>query len=132
MGLGDLTKQLAKEAFSAQVEEVIGSPRGPEPPGAPEPLASVIMSQVQAMQNALKDDHELLVLCTAGKETVRVFEMFSPSPRLLVLTGIDAERSLTRVISAADGVQLVCKPIPVKDGAKAVRLRFMTPKAKGG
>lgn len=134
MGLGDLTKQLAKEALSAQVEDVMGAARAPEAAKAQTAgeLAGVIMGQVQAMQNALEEDQELLVVCTAGRETVRVFEMFAPSPRLLVLTGIDAERALTRVVSPADTVQLVCKPTAVKDGAKAVRLRFMTPKARGG
>lgn len=142
--LGNLTKQLAKEALAAQVEEVVDSLRGPEAAakaeslgvqGGPaaaagEPLAPVILAQVQAMQGALRDDQELIVTCTVGRETLRVFEIFAPSPHLLVLTGIDAERNLTRVISAAAGLQLVCRPAAVKDG-KAVRLKLVTPKGKG-
>ena len=137
MGLSDLTKQLAKEALGSQVDEVMDSLRAPE--AAPksqattpssEPLAAIIMGEVQAMQNALKEDQELLVTCAAGPEMLRVFEIFAPSPRLLVLSGIDAERAVTRVVSAPDRVQLVCKPTAVKEGAKPVRLRFVTGKPK--
>jgi len=124
VGLGDLTKQFAKEALAAQVSEVMEPSAQP----ASDALSSIIMGQVQAMQNALKDDQELLVHCTAGREIVRVLEMFAPSQRLLVLTGVDAERTVTRVVSPAEAVQLVCKPAPVKDGAKPTRLRFVSRK----
>ena len=137
MGLGDLTKQLAKEALGSQVDGVMESLRAPEAtpktaPQAPsaESLAAVVMGEVQAMQNALKDDQELVVTCTAGRETLRVLEIFAPSPRLLVLSGVDTERAVVRVVSAADQVQLVCKPSAVKEGAKPARLRFVAGKPK--
>ena len=94
-------------------------------------IGAVIVGQVQAMQNALKEDQELVVLCTAGLETLRVLEFFSPSPRVLVLTGLDTERTITRVICPADSLQLVCKPMPVQAGTRAARIRFVVPKPKG-
>jgi hypothetical protein len=133
VSLGEITKQLAKEALGAQVDELLDPQKRPEAAAspAPESLAHAIIAQVQAMQNALKDDQELLVSYAAGKDTVRVFELFAPSPRLLVLTGADQERALTRIVVAADVAQLICKPMSVAGGAKPVRLRFILPKAKG-
>ena len=78
------------------------------------------------MQAALKDDRELLVQCTAAGQTLRLVEMFAPSDRVLVLTALDAERVVTRVVAGADVVQLACKPVAVKDGAKPLRLRFVS------
>jgi hypothetical protein len=131
VSLGEITKQLAKEAIGAQVDELLDPQKRTEPatPG-PDSLAQAVIAQVQAMQNALKDDQELLVSCTAGKDTVRVFELFAPSPRLLVLTGADQDRAPTRIVVAADAVQLVCKPVSVAAGAKPARLRFIVPKTK--
>ena len=126
-----MTKQFAKEVVGAQVEEVLGGgakeAEAKAPKEASEGPAALIMAEVQKMQAALKDDKELLVQCAAAGETLRVVEMFAPSDRVLVLTGLDAERVVTRVVAGADTVQLVCKPVGVKDGAKAVRIRFVTP-----
>ena len=137
MSLGDLTKQLAKEAIGAQMDEMVESIRGSDsgqksetPAATADALASVIIGQIQAMQNALKEDQELLVQCSAGRDTIRVLEVFAPSPRLLVLTGLDSERVITRVVVPAEAVQLVCKPVAVKEGNKATRLRFILPKTK--
>jgi hypothetical protein len=131
MSLGDLTKQLAKEVVGAQVEEVLGGAKPAEgaksEPGA-DSAAGLIMAEVQKMQAALKDDKELLVQCVAAGETLRVVEMFAPSGRVLVLTGLDGERMVTRVVAGADTVQLVCKPVAVKEGAKATRIRFVSAK----
>ncbi len=126
MGLGEVTKQLAKEALLSQLEEPAQLPPAP----ANETATGVVLAQLQAMQSALKNDQELLVLCTVGKDTVRVFEVFAPSPNLLVLSGTDADRVMTRLIVSVDAVQLVCKPVAVKEGAKANRLRLLLPKAK--
>jgi hypothetical protein len=82
------------------------------------------------MQNGLKEDQELVVLCTIGLETLRALEFYAPSPRLLVLTGIDSDRSITRVISPVETLQLVCKPMPVQEGAKPARIRFVVPRPK--
>jgi hypothetical protein len=129
MSLGDLTKQFAKEVVGAQVEEVLGGgAKEAEAKAAKEPgdgAAGLIMAEVQKMQAALKDDKELLVQCKAMGETLRVVEMFAPSDRVLVLTGLDAERVVTRVVAGADSVLLVCKPVGVKEGAKPVRIRFV-------
>ena len=45
-------------------------------------------------------------------------EIFLPSPRLAVLSGHDAERNLTRVISPVEALQLVAKVMKVPAGAK--------------
>ncbi len=82
------------------------------------------------MQNALKEDQELVVLCTVGLETLRVLEVFAPSPNLLVLTGIDSDRSITRVISPVESLQLVCKPMPLQPDTKPAQIRFITPKPR--
>lgn len=131
-GIGELTKQFAKEAISEQVKDVLGG--SPEPAAAsgqaaPDSLAAILMGQVQAMQNALKEDQELIVFATSGLITIRVHEIFAPSPKVLVLTGTDTtDRSLTRLISPAEGVQLACKPAAMPQGAaKGARIRFVTP-----
>ena len=133
MSLGDLTKQIAKEVVGAQVDEVMGNLRGYEgaspdpatPAGGP---GALIMAEVQKMQSALKDDKELVVECVAAGERLRVVEIFAPSPQVLVLTGMDANRVVTRVAAGAGSVQLVCKPAAVKEGAKPLRLRFVAAK----
>jgi hypothetical protein len=146
VSFGQFTKQFAKEAISGQVKDVIDSLRPAETAAAAESigtmappvnspgdnLAGVIMSQLQAMQAALKEDKELIVLCTTGLETLRVLEVFAPSSRVLVLTGIDTEQTITRVISAVESLQLVCKPMAVKSGTPPVRMRFVTPKPAQG
>ena len=133
MSLGAITKQLAKEAIGDQVQNLLGGSSNtstPEPATDANGLAAVLMGQVQAMQSALKDDQELLVQCAvAGGEAIRVFEIFAPSPKVLVLTGQDREKALTRIVSPADGVQLICKPTAVAAGSKPARLRFVSPKA---
>ena len=97
----------------------------------PDNLCAVILGQVHAMQNALKDDQELVVTCAIGAVALRVLELFAPSTRMLVVTGTDAaDRAVTRAITAAAALQLVCKPTPVRPGMKPVRIRLVTPKAK--
>ncbi|MBK7926528.1 MAG: hypothetical protein IPJ98_03290 [Bryobacterales bacterium] len=133
MSLGDITKQIAKEVVGAQVDEVLGNVRGQEAKpesaaGAIEAPAALIMAEVQKMQAALKDDKELLVQCAAAGESLRVVELFAPSSQILVMTTLDADRTVSRVVAGAASVQLVCKPIAVKEGAKPLRLRFVTAK----
>ncbi len=132
MGFGHFTKQLAKEAIGNQVKDMMETIRPSEPPGQPSPdnVAVTILGQVQAMQNALKEDMELLAVCTIGPESMRVFEIFAPSPKVLVLTGIDADRTVTRVISPAEALQLVCKPQAIPAGGKATRIKFILPKPR--
>jgi hypothetical protein len=144
VGFGQFTKQFAKDAIGGSVKDVIDSLRPADtaakaeaigamtPPGASpqDNIAAIFMAQLQAMQNALKDDKELIVLCNAGIETLRVLELFTPSPRVLVLTGIDPEQNITRVISPVECLQLVCKPMPVEASQKPVRIRFIVPKPR--
>lgn len=120
MALGDLTKQLVLDAM-----------RQPDPaPVAAESgnAGATILGQVQAMQKALKEDQELLVLCNAGGETIRVLEIFMPSWQVAVLTGLDSGKSIARVISPVESVQLICKV--VKAAGKPTRINFFTPKPK--
>ena len=135
MGFGQFTKQLAKEAIGNQVKDMMDSFRPADAvsaaaPPSPDNIAVTIIAQLQAMQTALKDDMELLAVCTIGSESMRVFEIFAPTPKVLVLTGIDADRTVTRVISPAEALQLVCKPQPVQAGGKATRIKFIVPKPR--
>lgn len=147
MSITAITKQIAKQALGEQMKDVLGNLRpadaaataeaasqtAPNQANAPaENVAAVIVGQVQAMQNVLKPEQELVVVCTAGVETLRVVEIFAPSPKVLVLTGFDTEQVITRVIAPVEGLQLVCKPMAVQAGAKPVRVRIITPRPKEG
>ena len=133
MSFGQFTKELAKQAVGSQIQEVVDSlkPADSAPPVAtPDNLAQLVFAQVQAMQNSLKEDQELLVMCQVGQETMRALEFYAPSPRVVVVTGIDSDRTVTRVISPVEALQLICKPVSVQAGMKPARLRFVTPKPK--
>lgn len=138
-----MTKQLAQQAIGNHVQDVVDSLRPADAASTAESLAgakpavpagdnigAIVIAQVQAMQKSLKDDQELIVLYATGLETVRVLEIYAPSWRVVVLTGIDAGKVITRVICPVESLQLVCKPMPVQAGAKPARLRFVTPKAE--
>ena len=144
MALGEITKQIAVQALKAPVKDVLDSLR---PGDAAQPAESVknarqaaapgetlcatILGQIQAMQKALKEDDELLVLLYNGLETMRVMEIYVPSWGVVVLTGIDAERNLTRVISPVENVQLICKVMKAPAGAKPVRVAVIAPRPGG-
>lgn len=136
MALGAFTKQLAQQAIGESVKDLLDSSRSAEPASAAETyrsgdsLGAVVAGQVQAMQKALKDTDELVVLFNSGAETIRVLEFYSPARNLLVLTGVDAQKNLTRVISPAESLQLVCKVMKVQEPAKPVRINFISPRAK--
>ncbi len=119
MGIGDLTKQFALDAIT-------GSGK-PAEPAKPQDLQSTLLGQVQALQRALKDDEELLVQVNTGVETIRVLEFFTPSPQVVMMTGIDRERATTRVIVPSGSLQLSVKTI--KAGPKPLRIQFKAPKA---
>lgn len=128
MAFGELTKQFAKQALTDQVSDLLDTkPKAPPPP---ETVAGIILGQVQAMQRACKEDQELGVYAYAGPEVIRVIELYMPVPQMLVLTGHDTNRNLTRIISAGDIVQLTCKVLKVQSGAQPVRVNFLVPKAK--
>lgn len=144
MALAQIGKQLAQQVVGEKMKDMMDSLRPPDvakildpskeekaaPPAAGETLGAAILGQIQAMQRACKEDQELVVLCNAGLETLRVLEFYAPSRQLLVMTGIDTDRNVTRVISPVESVQLVCKVMPVQAGGKAARVNFINPKPK--
>ena len=68
-------------------------------------------------------------MCSRPRNASRTRVLFAISP-VLVLTGLDTERTITRVIVPVESLQLVCKPMPVQAGTKAARIRFVVPKSK--
>ena len=134
MALGSLTKQIAQQALldslrpadAAQVSESLKTNRPAAASG--ENVCAVILGQIQAMQKAVKEDEELVVLLHNGLETIRVLEIYVPSWNVAVLTGIDSERNLTRVIAPSDNLQLICKVMKVQAGAKPVKVTLIAPK----
>jgi hypothetical protein len=144
MALGELTKQIAAQALKAPVKDVLDSLRPADAAQAAESvknarqatapgenLGTAILGQIQAMHKALKEDEELLVLLHNGLETMRVMEIYVPSWGVAVLTGIDGERNLTRVISPVENLQLICKVMKAPAGAKPVKVAVITPRPGG-
>jgi hypothetical protein len=144
MGFGNLTKQFAQEAIKTSTKDMLDALRPPElasitdaiagtkptaPPAVSDNVGATILGQIQAMQKALKEEDELLVLCDAGVETLRVLEIFLPSWRVAVLTGIDAEKTVTRVVCPVERLQLTCKVLRAPANAKPARIRIVAPKA---
>ncbi|MGI8746217.1 MAG: hypothetical protein ACR2NN_27275 [Bryobacteraceae bacterium] len=127
MALGNLTKQLAAQALGNSLENVLDKPPAPS---KPESLGATILGQIQAMQKALKEDQELVVGLNAGLEQLRVLEIYVPSWQVFVLTGIDLNQNITRIVSPVDSIQLVCKVVKVQPPAKPTRIVFLTPKPK--
>lgn len=144
MALSEFTKQLAQQALPNPVRGVLDALRPgdlggiaealrgpkPAPPAAGEQPGAVLLGQIQAMQKALKEDEELVVLFYAGAEAIRVLEFFVPQWSVFVLSGIDTGKNLTRVVAAADTLQLVCKVMKASGEAKPVRVGFVIPKPK--
>jgi hypothetical protein len=125
MAFVDLTKQLAQQAIQSAIQDPV--PAGQPPADNP---GAVILNQIGAMQKALKDDEELVIHLQNGDDKIRVMEIFLPSPQVAVLTGIDANRVMTRVVSAVTALQLVVRTGKVQSGAKAVRVNLVVPKGK--
>lgn len=129
MGIGSLTKQLAQQALGDQVDKLMENispseqpaPKGEESPG------QIIIGQIHAMQKALKDDQELMVICQTGIEPLRIIEIYLPSWKIAVLTGIDQEKTVSRFISPVDSLQLLCRPVP-STATKPLRIRIVAPK----
>jgi hypothetical protein len=129
MALVELGKQLAQQAILSAAS----GPDKKEPSAAAPPAdhtAMIVFGEVQAMQRALKEDEELVVLFQSGVERIRVIEMFLRSPQVVVLSGQDAQRNLTRVIAPVASLQLLCKTMKVAEGARPVRVSLITPKPK--
>jgi|ERR1035438_656226 uncharacterized protein (UPF0218 family) len=125
MAFVGLTKQLAQQAIQSAIQDPAPAAPTADNPGA------VMLNQVGAMQKALKDDEELVVYLQ-GAEKIRVMEIFLPSAQVAVLTGIDANRVVTRVVSAVSALQLLVRTGKVQPGSKAVRLNLVMPKSKDG
>jgi len=123
MALGELTKQIAQQALLSATEKAA------PPPSQTDNLSATVLGQVHAMQKALKEDEELVVLFHSGAERIRIMEIFVPTRQLAVLSGLDGDRNLTRVISPIEALQLVCKVIKVQSGAKPTRVNLVTPKS---
>jgi hypothetical protein len=129
MALAELTKQLAQQA-------ILSATSGPKSEPAAAPAASapdtgpVFLAQIQAMQKAIKEDEELVVTFAGGAEKIRVMEIFLPSPRVAVLSGIDANRQAARVVSAVEALQVLCRVVKVAPGAKPVRIGVVVAKPK--
>ena len=125
MAFVGLTKQLAQQAIQSAIQDPAPAAPTADNPGA------VMLNQVGAMQKALKEDEELVVYLQ-GAEKIRVMEIFLPSAQVAVLTGIDANRVVTRVVSAVSALQLLVRTGKVQPGSKAVRLNLVMPKSKDG
>ena len=123
MAFTDLTKQLATQALQSAIQDPAPPTPSPDNPGA------TILNQIGAMQKALKDDEELVIHVECAGEKIRVMEMFLPSPQVVVLTGADANRAMTRVVATVSSLQLVVHTGKVPSGAKAVRVNLVMPKA---
>jgi hypothetical protein len=124
MALGEFTKQIAQQALISATSK----DPAPPAPAAGENVGAVILGQIAAMQKALKEDEELVVTFQNGAERIRVTEIFTPSRQMAVLSGFDAERNVTRVISPVDVLQLICKVMKAPAGAKPVRVGLVVPK----
>jgi hypothetical protein len=126
VALGEFTKQIAQQAILSATAQPKEQPAAPAAPV--DATGGAIIGQIAAMQKQLKDDEELVVTFQQGAERMRVMEIFLPSPQVVVLIGVDANRALTRVVSAAAALQLVCKTAKAAPGAKPVRVGLVTPK----
>ena len=135
MAFGEITRQIGnvKDVLDAlrpsDLSTISDSVRGAKPTEGPaENPGATIVAQLQAMQRALKPEEELVVLANASVETIRVLEVYAPSWQVIVLTGIDTEKNITRVISSADRLQLTCKVMKAQNPEKPIRIGFIVPK----
>ncbi len=124
MALGEIAKQLAQHALT---DRIVSEPSNTV---SSDSAGSIMLREIQAMQNACKDDEDLLVLFGSGPERIRVFDFIVPSWPVLVMAGIDEAKNTTRVVSVAESVQLVCKVMKLLPPAKPRRVRFHIQKQK--
>jgi hypothetical protein len=144
MAFGNLGKALVGQAIETTKKNVLDGLMSPEtaksaekiqaakPVAAPtaDAIGGVILGQIEAMQRALKEEQELVVLFTAGSETLRVLEIFVPSLHVFVLVGVDSEQNVTRVVIPAEAAQLVCKIMKATSGVQPVRVNVRWPRPK--
>ena len=125
MVIGEFTKQLAQQAI-LNVTSVSKEPpkETPAPPEA-ENVGATIVAQLNAMQKALKENEELLVFF----QGIRVMEVFLPTWRVAVLSGVGQDRALARAISPVESLQLIVRVGKAQPDAKPARLTVRTPKS---
>jgi hypothetical protein len=123
MALGEFTKQIAQQALLSATS----APKETAPAPA-DSTGAAVMAQIAAMQKQLKDDEELVVSFHQGAERIRVMEIYAPAGQAVVLIGLDANRALTRVVSAPGALQLICKTVKTAPGAKPVRVALVIQK----
>ena len=126
MALANFTKQLAQQALLSATAPAKETPA--PAPAQKESVCAVMLAQINAMQKALKEDEELVVLFHSGAEKIRVMEIFVPSWQVAVLKGFDADRNPARVVSPAERLQLVCKMVKAPPGVKPARVSLIAPK----
>ena len=119
-----MTKQLAQQALLSATSPA----KEPAAPAQKESVCAVMLAQINAMQKALKEDEELVVLFHSGTEKIRVMEIFVPSWQVAVLKGFDADRNPARVVSPAERLQLICKVVKAPPGVKPARVGLIAPK----
>ena len=125
--IGEFTKQLAQQAIlNATTKEPASAP-APAPVQG-ENTGAVMLAQIAAMQKKVKEDEELIVLVHSGAEKIRVMEIFMPSWKVAVLSGIDQDRVFARVISPVEALQLVIRVAKVQPGVKPARVGMVAPK----
>jgi hypothetical protein len=135
MAFGNIGKVIAGQAFETTKKGVMDAlaaepAKTPEKPAAPEPLGGILLGQIQGMQRALKEDQELLVQFHTGAELLRITDIFVPSLLVFVLSGVDAQQNVTRVIVPAEHMSLVCKIVKVAPDAKPLRVNVLSPRPK--
>jgi hypothetical protein len=128
MAFADLTKQLAQQALLSATSPAKEPAAAVPAPAPKENVCAVILAQISAMQKALKEDEELVVLFPTGAEKIRVVEIYVPSWQVAVLKGFDPDRNQARVVSPAERLQLICKVVKVPPGVKPVRVGLIAPK----
>ena len=126
MALGEFTKQLAQQALLSATKDPPA--KEPVPAAQADHIGATILGQVGAMQKALKEDEELALYFQNGSDTIRVLEIFLPSPRVAVLSGAD-QGGFARVIAPVETLRLVARVLKAKPGAKPHRIALVTPKA---
>jgi hypothetical protein len=88
-------------------------------------VGATIVAQLNAMQKALKENEELLVFF----QGIRVMEVFLPTWRVAVLSGVGQDRALARAISPVESLQLIVRVGKAQPDAKPARLTVRTPKS---
>ena len=144
MGLGEITRQIAGEAIRSSTKDMLDALRPPDlggiaeaitgvkpnqPPGQTDNTGATILGQIQAMQKALKEDEELVVLCSAGVETLRVLDLFLHPGESRCSRASTPGKVVTRVVCPVEQLVLTCKVMKAPAG-RSPRDPPIAPKAQ--